>query len=1233
MEIDLLSISRRCRRLLVTWLVRVAALLTVATPNPDRSNVDSPSAAATSIPATIVAGPSTITLSAIAPSATNWQANIKPGSDIVMHDLRWPVWDAGTYYCFWYMSFFPKFSSLYGGVAVHGPDKTPGMFTSYWCVTESVYEGEEFYGKGFGAEGSKGGANGAPSFQRPNAWYRMVMRTFPPTRGTAEKTNVGWWVKDVAQNKWHTHSVLRIPKAVTGFQANSGFVEALAPASTPRAFERRLGYCRLNGKWHDSPLSAHDDRKFKLIENDTVVRYDRSGPDGGAKKEPTFYPTKQPAKPLLDQPKITEVEAQAWGHQVSVKWTIPPSASPQLGYKIEAFADRKATGQLLTTWQDAAPHIINKRLDTKVPAKSVRLTVTDIFDQQIAVVIPVKNTTIPAAVSSIAKNRDGLRYAYYQDPNGDTWQELPDIVALKPVKQGYVKTLDDTVREDRSTGYSIRYKGFLRAPADGLYVISAGTSDGSRLFIDGKLIADNDGIHSTSQKLYSISLRKGLRPFKLDYFKGADNGNSRQSTTAKIAISWEGPGFEMRELRGEDFCCNASTNIPSATLRLQGGDSAKVLEDNMVKIQVGSDRRKQLIQKLQLFAGKVLLTTKLGADVDDKGNVDMSVLLPEGKNQIWARLWFGDGASVDSVNELEIEASNRIAEPWQFDSMLRGDFPLAVRGEADTVSFSGEGYGFVHQTIAGDFTLTARIADMPLTSKDNGLWPSNWLGLSILAKHSNPKVGITSKGPYNSEISLFLTAAGSMRGGKDFPDLAGSNKSVATFSGDHRWLRLVRRGPRYQSFTSANGKTWQLADERFASQSAKSVYAGVCFRSGPNKSRSLFRGTLDHIRLEYGTPKELRAKPRRADLSLANRIAALVQAVKDPEVLYARSASEGMFQSNDHGETWLAVNSGITSPDAMAVRSMAVHPENSSIVLRAGGSVIDGKLKSGLWRSIDGGGSWKLVTRDIDFDGRGPTTLFGEVVKFCPLDPSLVVAAGETKGLFISRDAGETWSSAALSGERITSMAFSPQPDARSKAPILVVGTIADSELEAVGLGEPVTPMQAPGRIYWIKLPTDAPVIKPTKVCELEEFGVTNMVFDTERNFMNFATTRGIYYTWVHCAYYAKRQVGTSADRLFTAIGTRPFDKWSKLTCASPLSGEEQSPIYFTTKRSRSWSALSKESRASDDRGDLALNAGISCLLPAAGNNDMLFLCNRHGVFKTADNGKTYKLVLSAKQK
>jgi hypothetical protein len=172
-----------------------------------------------------------------------------------------------------------------------------------------------------------------------------------------------------------------------------------------------------------------------------------------------------------------------------------------------------------------------------------------------------------------------------------------------------------------------------------------------------------------------------------------------------------------------------------------------------------------------------------------------------------------------------------------------------------------------------------------------------------------------------------------------------------------------------------------------------------------------------------------------------------------------------------------------------------------------------------------------------------------------------------------------------------------------------------------------VTPVEAPGRSYWINLPADAKTIKPTKVCELEDFGITNMVFDTERNFMNFATTRGVYYTWVHCALYAKRKVGTSTDRLFTAIGARPFDKWSKLTCAAPFSDAGQGPVYFTKERSRSWSALSETSRISGERGALTLNAGISCLIPDAGDDNTLYLCNRHGIFKTTDGGQSYRLV------
>ena len=76
-------------------------------------------------------------------SASNWGANVEKGSDIIMSDLRWPTWDKGTYYCFWYTSFVPNgYTTFYGGVAVWGPNTIPGMFTSYWGRTKTIHEGE-----------------------------------------------------------------------------------------------------------------------------------------------------------------------------------------------------------------------------------------------------------------------------------------------------------------------------------------------------------------------------------------------------------------------------------------------------------------------------------------------------------------------------------------------------------------------------------------------------------------------------------------------------------------------------------------------------------------------------------------------------------------------------------------------------------------------------------------------------------------------------------------------------------------------------------------------------------------------------------------------------------------------------------------------------------------------------------------------------------------------------------
>jgi len=102
-------------------------------------------------------------------------------------------------------------------------------------------------------------------------------------------------------------------------------------------------------------------------------------------------------------------------------------------------------------------------------------------------------------------------------------------------------------------------------------------------------------------------------------------------------------------------------------------------------------------------------------------------------------------------------------------------------------------------------------------------------------------------------------------------------------------------------------------------------------------------------------------------------------------------------------------------------------------------------------------------------------------------------------------------------------------------------------------------------------------------------------------------------------------------DELFTMGGRRKSaNVWSKLICVAPFSAKEQNPIYFSQDRSRHWKMLSPKSKIEGDKA-LRLNAGISCIVPDSEKVNRFYLCNSHGIFKTTDNGKSYKLVKSAK--
>jgi hypothetical protein len=827
--------------------------------------------------------------------ATGWKPNVRKGSDIVMKDHRWPVWDQGTYYCFWYMSFVPghpRLGSFYGGIVVSGPRKAPGMFMSYWGEVRPVHEGEYFYPHGYGAEGASGGAHGDALFLRPGAWYRFVMRIFPPTRERDERSFVGWWVKDLEKNQWHTHSVVRLPARATGFAGNSGFVEALAPHHVHRAFERRLGYCRASGKWYKADtVTSGGPKFFKLIENGTVLRYDRSEPDSPSKSG--TFTTKQPDTPQLDAPSTEGATARVYGNQVAVQWRIPKGAAPQLGYRLEVFGNTTATGNPIATAEDNAPHVLARRLDTPAEPKSVRVTVRDIFDQVTSVTIPVQAAACRPAANA-AGLRPGLEYAYYEAPKDTVWERLPDFAALTPARQGYVATLDDTVQEDRYKLFALRYRGYLRVPADGVYVFSVGTCDGSRLSIDGEVIADDDGLHGASAKQYPVPLKEGPHAFELQYFKGPCRRHGGHANLAdKISIRWEGPGFALRKLSEDDFLCER-VDGPSLALSLKGAVAGGVLQDNLAEIRVRPDLRGHRLSKVQLHSGRMLLATARREDVEDSGDVVFRHLFPAGKNRIRARLWYDDRFSVDTDRVLDFETRELIEGPWKF-IVLGHKYPIAARCKDGRASFMGEGFYVAYQKVSGDFTLTARIADIALTTRENAVHSANWIGL-YTSNVSQQRKGEGIESTFNPwGFGIYLTAGQGMRGSSDHEDLAGSRMCIPSFPQDHRWLRIIRRGKRFQSFTSADGKTWRKAMEEICRSFTDEQYAGVCFRAVPGKGRALFQGALDNMTLARGeVPEEIRERPLPRDLPLGSRVTGVVQAPKDTGILYARTAGKGL---------------------------------------------------------------------------------------------------------------------------------------------------------------------------------------------------------------------------------------------------------------------------------------------------------------------------------------------------
>jgi len=94
-------------------------------------------------------------------------------------------------------------------------------------------------------------------------------------------------------------------------------------------------------------------------------------------------------------------------------------------------------------------------------------------------------------------------YSYYEG----SWKQLPDFSKLKPKDTGTGAAFDISAAK-RPNDYGLRFEGYFKLLNAGEYTFTLTSDDGAKLYVDGKLVVDNDGIHAAQPKSGKIELTK-----------------------------------------------------------------------------------------------------------------------------------------------------------------------------------------------------------------------------------------------------------------------------------------------------------------------------------------------------------------------------------------------------------------------------------------------------------------------------------------------------------------------------------------------------------------------------------------------------------------------------------------------------------------------------------------------------------------------------------------------------
>lgn len=120
-------------------------------------------------------------------------------------------------------------------------------------------------------------------------------------------------------------------------------------------------------------------------------------------------------------------------------------------------------------------------------------------------------------------------------------EKIPDFQTLKKGKSWTEPEISTTMEnitpllDGDNESYGLVVEGYLQIDNPGSYRFYTQSDDGSKFYINGKEVVDNDGSHGVIEKSGSIDLDAGKHPIRVEYFNGIGSG--------WLEAYYQGPGL------------------------------------------------------------------------------------------------------------------------------------------------------------------------------------------------------------------------------------------------------------------------------------------------------------------------------------------------------------------------------------------------------------------------------------------------------------------------------------------------------------------------------------------------------------------------------------------------------------------------------------------------------------------------------------------------------------------